>query len=1315
MKWYFIIFAIIVVSESAKKNSISRLSIPLKSRAQNGYLRWLKQDTSPLKLPGVANGIQRVIKRAMRDLRVPFRANRPADNRPMRQSPQHGQTPIKAFSHPKLQPVLLSEVQSQQQQRYYPDYGTNHGSRQQSTRTHNRYNQQEQSRLQPPRRPMRLPNNDGMPRHPPMYNSQNSNSAAQQRAPFRQSSAASIPVPSLQSNPSLNRFPQNINGKAINPTPQMHGHPQKNRVIDVYHHIPVTQRPNHNMHPNVPLLHESQPLVSSHSQPSIQKFTSQANRPMSPGFISSEPVKHHHNHRQSQPGIAPQRFPGSEHQNANRFPPRSFPGSYKNENTNQRLPVVPPPNFHFQKENPFGQINPFGNLNKHQNIQKVNTEIVGDDPYDTVEDDDDQYKSGSQNIEESHLQINRPKVPLRDFVSDDELRVVHTVEENPLNKTGTVKKYWDFRQENFGLTSSQTSKATALEKSNISPVLAVSDQSKIYQDVKPVVMPHMKENINLETKLSNGFSDLVRTIKPERLPAINDEKNMKYKNISKEFYHIDNKPKLAFEPIVDLPPQFMSIETSSIEQSTRSSAADSVNVPNLQNHKMHSDHNKNNFESSSVPGPTISSNFLERIPIVVVNKSSEPEHTQNPKYLPDIHQNHNGNTNSDPVLQWSHDIKYIPAEIFRKNSTMNTENGYHNLRDSFSDVSSLKAPETLPDHSVAPFGINVRNKAQYQKFEDTTTSAEYPIDVEDESSETEPRKYFRGPQHINNNWTIFEELPVTNFAYRRLISTSIPYFSSWIASATTAMPHETVTRHMLQDNSQSMSRKIINAWNLANKVLGRRNNTRLLYPSLASSTEKPEFKRLKFTYSPLPRTSAERASDVLVNNSSKRFFNFRTGTTQSVLDSLISAESKFTENTPKSSELPITDESKEFDKTTSSPRSNERFSFNITSNANRALERINARRNQSMASKGDKRPYYINLKPVTRPYSSSVTNYPAVVSSENNTNPSSVFTVQMTTKSPDVSSTQKYINPSAVFSTQKYTNPPAVFSTQKYTTPPAAFSTQKYTNPPVVISTQKYTNPPVVSSTQKYTNPPAVFSAQKYKTTESESKHKSSFVTESTVRKFTLAKHKPMFSSPTTSPKRESTTEKTPSTKGYRKIGLSTMYATPPTLPILSTAFEDEVTTPPNTEGFSTEPNTESIIGATLDEYVNPTEIDEIEAVTETEKHYATKLPASPLPNNNSIHETATEMIDQEQLIVDTLKSTKIKMQEMMSKGLRHLMPMVMGLSSDVSISSDCTFSLLRWLRGIRGLEQWAIKKSVRVCKPQHPYLDKNLSLRKTD
>lgn len=72
--------------------------------------------------------------------------------------------------------------------------------------------------------------------------------------------------------------------------------------------------------------------------------------------------------------------------------------------------------------------------------------------------------------------------------------------------------------------------------------------------------------------------------------------------------------------------------------------------------------------------------------------------------------------------------------------------------------------------------------------------------------------------------------------------------------------------------------------------------------------------------------------------------------------------------------------------------------------------------------------------------------------------------------------------------------------------------------------------------------------------------------------------------------------------------------------------------------------------------------------------------------------EIVTELIDHEQLVVESLKSMKLKMQEMASKGLRHLMPLVMELSSDVTISSDCTFSLLRWLRAVRTMEQWAVR-----------------------
>lgn len=75
-----------------------------------------------------------------------------------------------------------------------------------------------------------------------------------------------------------------------------------------------------------------------------------------------------------------------------------------------------------------------------------------------------------------------------------------------------------------------------------------------------------------------------------------------------------------------------------------------------------------------------------------------------------------------------------------------------------------------------------------------------------------------------------------------------------------------------------------------------------------------------------------------------------------------------------------------------------------------------------------------------------------------------------------------------------------------------------------------------------------------------------------------------------------------------------------------------------------------------------------------------------------STKEIITEIIDQEQMFVDSLKSMKVKMQDLATKGLRHFMPLVMELSADVSISSDCTFSLLRWLRAVRTMEQWAVR-----------------------
>ncbi|GFV91188.1 uncharacterized protein TNCV_897091 [Trichonephila clavipes] len=1199
----FFILSIIVIIDSAKQSSASKFTFPLKSRSQNGYLKWLRKDSIPLKLPKVAQ----VIKRAMRDLRTPFRPNsRPAEMRPLRHSSQNGQSPVRVFSHPKLQSVPLSEVQTQRQQRYYPAFSTNFDSTRQSTRSYN--NQQDQFRTQSQRGPIRSHNKDKVPRQH-MYTSQAASRVTPQRVPFRQTSAASIPVPSLHANPLENKFSPSTNRKVINPS-SMKGQPTRNRVIDVYHHIPVTQRPNHNIYSNIPVIHTSQPTFRPHNSAPGLPFPPYSDRPITPGY-SSEPVLHQINqprYPQAQPGVIPQRFP--EYANTNNFKPQLPTESHRHVNINKRPPVIPPAAINVEKGIPFVLNNPINGANTFlQNNLKENPKIVSH--YHEINDEEDH--SDSQDAEDLPLQNGGSKenVPPKDLVVEDELRIVHTIEENPLNKSAAVKKYWDFRQENSGFTSVQTSGAS-LQEPVILPVSGHSDTIKTYQGDESIASSSVRQSIRTEDKTQTVFDGTASEIGPNVSPSINEGKTIKYQNISKEFYHIDSKPQEKFESIVDLPPHFMQIETENTEHSTRNSVPDLMQIKKMHEANEHSIHNPTNAKSKLSSQTTEDLKFLQSAPKYINNKPLDPEHA--PKYISNEQHVVPGRHNPDSLLLWNENIKYIPAEVFRKNSTMSTEDIYNDdfyLRDHSSSAPSL--------------GIYARNRAQYQKFEDTTKSDDYPTDTYEESSETEPRKYFRGPQHtINSNWTIFDEYPVTHRGYRRLISTSMPYFSSWITSTTTSTPF---TKHTQQDNqSMNSHRKIINALYLANKVLGRRNNTRLLYPSLSSSTEKPESKRLKFTYSPVPRTTSASELDISTKNSSKRFFDFRTGITHGEPKSTISADSSSTSYAPKLEESSIMDDTKDI--SSSLPQSNKKFGLSITPNPNRALERINARRNQSLSSKGDKRLYYINLKPVTRPYSSTVTTSPVVSSTP----------------------TQEYL------------------TTQFHKVSSEDYKTSQFHN----INPQEY------KTTQFHkTNP------QEHKTTQSytQSKDTTFYITESPKKKFVV-----------TTPLSTKISETPLSTESYKNV-FSTSYNMPTTIQLLRVASEDETSIRLNTERITTEVSTEPIISITRTGYVDKTENGVTEVVSETEKHFATEshTPVYPSSNNISI-ELTTQAIDQEQIFIDSLKSTKIKMQDMMSKGLRHLMPMVMGLSSDVSISSDCTFSLLRWLRGIRALEQWAIK-----------------------
>ncbi|GIX82817.1 uncharacterized protein CEXT_509831 [Caerostris extrusa] len=650
-----------------------------------------------------------------------------------------------------------------------------------------------------------------------------------------------------------------------------------------------------------------------------------------------EPPVQGHRYTQSQPGVTSQRFqaPGyPNNNNNNRFESQISHESHRSINSNQRTPVIIPPNFNKEED----------------------------------EEEDDQDQSSSQNIENTQLQsiLPKEKVPQRDLIIDDELRVIHTVEENPLNKTGTVKKYWDFRQENSGLASGQIITVPALQNSNVLPVSILGDNVQNHKIAESVASSTINENLHSKIQVPDVFKDATHTVKTEVLLSEPEEKSIKYQNGSKEFYHIDNKPKVNFESVVDLPPHIMNIETSSVEQ--------------------------NNLKVVSTPETIPNGNFQRDIPKYAINNSNKPDYTRDSS----IPQNHKKTLTTDPLLQWNQEIKYIPAEIFRKNSTMSIENNYND---------NYNSKDFVSEHSSAPFGINVRNKAQYQQFEDTTKSNEYPIELDDESSETEPK--------------ILGYLVQLQLCHREHL------LETWLKTIT----------------SPCIRRKNIKCLAPCQQSFGRRNNSRLLYPTLSSTTEKPETKRLKFTYASLPRTTTERTSDAFITNGSKRFFNFRTGTTHSVPGITASPVSKSVLDVSKSTESLITDASSEIMGTRSS-QSRENLALILIQVEQ--WSRANARRNQ---------------------------------------------------------------------------------------------------------------------------------------------------------------------------------------------------------IRIVSATSENEANIQPNTEVLTTEYSTESIIGTTLDEYVNHTETDLTEVVTESGKqHYVTKSPTLSYPTNNTIiDEVTTELINREQIIIDSLKSTKIK------------------------------------------------------------------------
>ncbi|KAG8193744.1 hypothetical protein JTE90_005042 [Oedothorax gibbosus] len=1123
---------------------------------------------------------ENVIKRTSRDLRIPFRPQqrnvehhssaRPTSN-------QRPSSPPRVFSHPKLrQGSSSSDLQAQQQQ-YRPAYALTQGPAQkpsqQSSRSYHRNNQQDSARRPQDmnRGPLRMPGRDMLISQPAQRSRFPSNSG-RPRQSTRQNTGPSSAIDILHSSSSDNVYSPSGNVPNSESRP-----PVKDRVIDVYHHIPVSPKPSTNVFGGI--IHTPNPTFQTQN-PFFQQSPP-------PTFVSPQPslglqIPH------QQPNI-PQNFPGSEHPPINPYEPQLNGGSSINTNVQHIRPVVLPAKF--PSEDPYPFVHQFVQSEPLRNVdefQQPNAEVLDILPQFSPANKERFTTSSVKVSQDWNTDFDDSSEIIKDLIRDAEVDVIPiNGEENPTNKTGKVKKYWDFRKQSFVIEP--------MQPNNPKTSPSITTNKEAVKEPSSVI-PNLEKAAggNIDPKVVN---DEVRLVASHLLPKIEnvDQNNP---DILKEFYFIDNKPTMKFEDTAELPPQFLHVNHESSGQSSKNTQS----VPNIRINKflkatanpvLNSDatNSNNNSENTQIRPVT------QSVPEPILNHQIEVKPKNEPL---------DGNKRlEDPVYLWNQNVKYIPADIFRKNTSTTP---YNILKEKYSGGNNEEEVKEENSEHPSGSGLYARNKAQFQKFEDFSTP-QYPLNENDENREEQPKQYFRGPQHFANNWTVLEDNPIPHFGHRQLISTSVSYLNSWLSNPTTAIP--LFTRHTTKDSGSQ--KQVLNAWHLANKVFGRKNYTRKY--SSTTTTMKPEPTRIKFTYSTVTRSTTEIPPEVSSKFGAKKFFNFRTGTTSNAPD--YSETSSTQPVTPSIfGEYRIVNEQHDSHHS-NTPLTNYRDKYTITPKTNAALERMYRRRNHSIIPSEDRKPYYINLKPVTRPYSSSSTTELPVTLPVQNQEPTEIY--------------KKAI--------------------------------------------------PLINI-------------------------------EHTVRKFGVNR------------------TRTTSVRPLEIIPIDTnddeviSTSRPATTHIITTEVIE--TSSESTPAITTsiEPSPETTTSASLEEYVTHTDLDAVETVTKVGTYHipprvsntksASVITIPPSSRSKTIStnpprvsstELATEVdVNQEQVVVDSLNSMKIKMQEMMSKGMRHLMPLVMEMSTDIGISSDCTFSLLRWLRGIRSLEPWAIRSKSILSPPPLVY-----------
>ncbi|KFM77375.1 hypothetical protein X975_02626, partial [Stegodyphus mimosarum] len=908
---FCMLIAFMLLGESVKRTSIANTSIS----------KQLKSILNP-QISSIYAKAKNVKERTIRELVRPFESGRqPVREYALPVPDQHPQIRPRNLQHQGFQSVAVSNIFQPRSQQYHQAFALPQGPVlpyvPNDPRGLRHINHRPQdvigSQFVMQRHP-HLPRTDRIIERPP-----HAINMGRQRPviPHHMIPAISAPRP-YPGSPDI--LPSSDTGHILR-TPGRKSHPPKNRVIEVYHHIPVPSL-NTRVQPKIPtVVYLSQNPIHSlksaeHSHEVLKQTTIPqlmlSDQRIIPQRFSSKPSKN--------PAVI--EFSGNDH-----FQPEITHETVKSMDLSHRYPISVHSASVSEVDSPFEtefveNIALRGDSRFPQNVKKVQhkKQINSSRPKPDISSEQNPRKNKNSNPLESK---KSESVLPKDLIISGKLRIVPTVVGQNLNRSVNIKKYWDFREMNAHEIHRSPVMASSSPKSvstDQRPVFSYSSNN--YQGQESVASLSIKDHSKDKSKAHNSVNENQPDTKFDNLDSIDDASNLMLQPFSSKPQDIYNNHQTRVKNLTNLQAHSLSadakvttenpmeikeynsrtkIQVSKSEQATNSHKPTTATVRNLNPTRKSTQSPK--YIITNIP--KWNSDEI-RIPVIqhkgkYGQKRTTTERPSNNQYI----------LQANPQSKWAQNLKYAAVEAFRSNiqstpstttSTSYTPNSYKNKSLSSLYLKPKEIATRVPDSSLISPSNSDHKREQINSFGITEQELQTSvIQSHDriESSKTEvPKQYFRGPQHIitpeeisttisnrfQNQFTTERSLyiPATKPSQRQITPTIVP------ARSVTQR-----TQQSMKQNPVSSSTNV-NTLHLTNRVFGRRNFT-MRQHTTPSTSEKPPFTSHKFLFQPVTRNTAkDEATSTTESANRKLVFNFRTGAMDSVPQPASSAVPKVT-------------------------------------------------------------------------------------------------------------------------------------------------------------------------------------------------------------------------------------------------------------------------------------------------------------------------------------------------------------------------------------------------------------------------------------